>query len=86
MPRKLPEPFEVTPERLRSAAEGLGVSQTEFAALMGLDGRTMRRYMASPDTPTSRPIPPLVARMVYLLECQPRALDALRFYNARMEP
>ncbi|KZC17033.1 hypothetical protein RHOFW104R8_13410 [Rhodanobacter sp. FW104-R8] len=44
------------PEYLRALIEKSGLSQVECARLLGIDGSTMRRYLAS-RTATAKPAP-----------------------------
>lgn len=46
-----------TPERVRRELDRLGLSQTEGAALLRVNERTMRRYLQDPGSPGSTPMP-----------------------------
>lgn len=53
-------------EQMREALAALGLTQAGGARLLGVDGRTMRRWCAEPG-PTARDVPPTVARFLRFL-------------------
>ena len=55
--------YDSTPAHLRTLIERAGVSQLEAARRLGVDGRTMRYYLANPQ----RAAPPYC--LVFALEC-----------------
>ena len=52
----------VTPDEYRETIESLGLSQMAAARLLGVDGRTSRRWVSG-----ERPIPPPVQRFLRFL-------------------
>jgi transcriptional regulator with XRE-family HTH domain len=57
----------MTAAQLRDALKSLGLSQSAGARLLGVDGRTMRRWCAEPG-PSAREVPPPVARFLWLMQ------------------
>jgi hypothetical protein len=47
----------ITPAMVREQIERLGWTQGEAAAYLRVDPRTMRRWLASTESPTAAPIP-----------------------------
>ena len=58
---------------IRDALAAAGLSQTDAARLLGIDGRTMRRYCADAQTPSYRPLPEPTRRLLSLLVGMPAA-------------
>lgn len=46
-----------TPDNIRRELERLGLAQTEAAALLRIDPRTMRRYLQEPGSPGAAHMP-----------------------------
>lgn len=64
----------MTPDEMREALVALGENQVGGAAVLGVDGRTMRRYLAG-----DREIPQPVARFVrYLMATGAKGTDVRR--------
>jgi DNA-binding transcriptional regulator YiaG len=67
----------MTPTDLRARLARLGLSQTGAARLLGVDDRTMRRWLADSDTPGARYVPGPAQRLLYLFEAVPGARSAV---------
>lgn len=67
----------MTHTELRPYRERLGLTQGAAARLIGVDGRTWRYWEAG-----ARGIPEPVARLLWLLENQPAAREALAHLQA----
>lgn len=65
------ENFDPKPRHLRRLVEDTGLSQQECARRLGIDARTMRRYLQEPGTSGYR-------RPPYVLQYALEALGALR--------
>lgn len=56
----------MTPERLEKAIRDLGMNQSSFALFIGVDPRTMRRWIAE-----EAPVPRAVEIVIKLMEAIP---------------
>lgn len=63
----------MTPPDLRAQLAHLGLTQAGAAALVGVDDRTMRRWIAG-----DRAVPEPVARLLWACQQFPALLEALR--------
>ncbi|MCK8787988.1 helix-turn-helix domain-containing protein [Roseomonas sp. NAR14] len=61
---------------LRAALDRLGLSQEGGARLLGVDGRTMRRWVAE-----ERDIPPPVIRLLWAMERDRTLVEALHGFK-----
>ena len=62
---------------LRDTLARLGLSQTRAARLIGVDDRTMRRWLEPPGAPGHRTMPVPVSRLMDLMERVPGARERL---------
>lgn len=67
----------MTPTELRATLARLGLSQTEAAKLLGVSRKSITNWLAQPGTPSSRPIPEVVVRMLLMIEDVPQAMRFL---------
>lgn len=65
-----------TPTELRELLGRLGLTQTGAALLLGVEGRTMRRWLAG-----SRSIPPPAVRLLWLCDELPGAITLLEAWS-----
>jgi transcriptional regulator with XRE-family HTH domain len=56
----------MTATELRATLEGLGITHAEAARILGIDRRTIRRYLAGPGEPSGRAIPVSTAKILRL--------------------
>ena len=63
----------MTPDVLRETLARLGISHTGAARLLGIDARTMRRWLSG-----STDVPEIASRLLGLLVRDPSAIDALQ--------
>jgi DNA-binding transcriptional regulator YiaG len=57
----------MTHTEIREIRQSLQLTQAQLGQAVGFDGRVVRRWEASPDVATSRPIPEAAARIIRLL-------------------
>lgn len=71
----------MTPAELSDILERRGIPQTRAAALLGVDGRTVRRWIAG-----DREIPEVVARVLRMADAGRLSLDELASYGLTVDP
>ena len=58
----------MTPSELRSAFKAAGLPLYRAAKLLGVDPRTVRRWVQDAGTPGYRPVPPMVVMILTLMD------------------
>ena len=66
------------PYQVRAIRESMGLTQGELAAAIGATRRAVQNWEADAETAAARAIPEPIARLLRLIESNPRLLDKVR--------